>query len=219
MIERIKPNIELMMTKLLSYKLLKYIFYAILLLSTPVSALESFLKDLKTLQATFKQKLFNEQGKLLETAQGELFIQRPHQFRWDYQQPYQQLIVADGEKIWVYDADLEQVTVKDLDSALGKTPALLLSSARPVEEDFFVTSLPTQSTEFSRFELIPKDAQAQFESIRLTLQQGKLQGFELTDNLGQTTFITFAQSQYNQKLNEGLFIFTPPAGADVIVDE
>ncbi|MDY6994089.1 MAG: outer membrane lipoprotein chaperone LolA [Pseudomonadota bacterium] len=211
-----------MMKNVLHYNLLKWLGYTLWLFAVPLSAqetLESFLNELHTLHATFKQKLYNEQGKLLETAQGELFIQRPQQFRWDYQQPYQQLIVADGEKIWVYDADLEQVTVKDLDSALGKTPALLLSSGRPVEADFFVTPLPTQTAELKRFELIPKDAQAQFESIRLTLQNNKLQGFELTDNLGQTTFITFAHSQYNQKLDEGLFIFTPPAGADVIMDD
>ena len=211
-----------MMIRLFNFKLLKGLAYVLLCLATPLAAqetLDAFLKELKTLHATFKQKLFNEQGKLLETAQGEMFIQRPHQFRWDYQQPYQQLIVADGEKIWVYDADLEQVTVKNLDRALGKTPALLLSSGRQVEADFFVTPLPTPTEALARFELIPKDAQAQFESIRLTLQKNKLQGFELTDNLGQTTFITFAQGQYNQKLDQGLFIFTPPAGTDVIIDD
>jgi len=180
--------------------------------------LDNFLKDLSSLKAQFEQQLFNETGKLIETSQGQMYIKRPNQFRWDYQKPYHQLIVADGENVWIYDPDLEQVTMKKLTQALGKTPALLLSSNRPIEEDFFVNPLPTKA-DITRLELLPKDAQAQFDSIRLNLRGETLLGFELVDNLGQTTLITFKQTERNQKLEESLFIFTPPAGVDVVTED
>ena len=180
--------------------------------------LDNFLKNLTSLHAQFEQQLFNETGKQLETSQGQMYIKRPNQFRWDYQKPYQQLIVADGENVWIYDPDLEQVTMKKLTRALGKTPALLLSSNRPIEEDFFVNQLPAKA-DISRLELLPKDAQAQFDSIRLNLRGETLLGFELVDNLGQTTLITFKKIERNQKLEESLFIFTPPAGVDVVTED
>ena len=180
--------------------------------------LDSFLKNLNSLHAQFEQQLFNETGKQLETSQGQMYIKRPNQFRWDYQKPYQQLIVADGENVWIYDPDLEQVTMKKLTKALGKTPALLLTSNRPIEEDFFVNPLPAKA-DITRLELLPKDAQAQFDSIRLNFRGDTLLGFELVDNLGQTTLITFKQVERNQKLEESLFIFTPPAGVDVVTED
>jgi outer membrane lipoprotein carrier protein len=181
--------------------------------------LDSFLKDLRTLQAQFEQKLKSEKGDLLETSRGQMFLQRPNKFRWDYQQPFKQLIVADGDKVWVYDHDLDQVTIKNLKTALGSTPALLLSSDNTkIEQEFFVNPLPSQPG-INRFELVPKDAQAQFTSIRLNLQGKKLQTFEFTDNLGQTSVITFSQAKYNEAVDPDLFIFTPPAGADVVQDK
>ena len=180
--------------------------------------LDNFLKNLSSLHAQFEQQLFNETGKLIETSQGQMYIKRPNQFRWDYQKPYQQLIVADGENVWIYDPDLEQVTMKKLTKALGKTPALLLTSNRPIEEDFFVNPLPAKA-DITRLELLPKDAQAQFDSIRLNFRGDTLLGFELVDNLGQTTLITFKQVERNQKLEESLFIFTPPAGVDVVTED
>ncbi len=180
--------------------------------------LTQFLKELRTLQAHFEQKLYSEKGKLLETSQGQMFIQRPNQFRWNYQQPYQQLIVADQKKIWIYDQDLDQVTIRNLDKALGSTPALLLSSGNKLEEDFFITPLSAHSS-LSRFDLRPKDAQAQFTSIRITLQGQTLQSLELEDNLSQRSVIIFNQIKRNEPLDEGLFIFTPPAGADIVEDK
>ena len=180
--------------------------------------LNKFLQELHTLQAQFVQKLYNEKGSLLESSQGKMYVQRPNRFRWDYQQPYRQLIVADGERVWIYDNDLEQVTVKNLDQALGKTPAFLLSSSRRMEEDFFVNLLSSQNG-VMLFDLIPKDAQAQFDSMRINLSGKKMLGLELVDNLGQTTFITFNQVKRNQTLGKELFIFTPPAGVDIITDD
>jgi outer membrane lipoprotein carrier protein len=180
------------------------------------ATVNQFLAEFKTLHAQFKQELYNEHGTLLETSQGEVYIQRPNQFRWDYQKPYQQLIVADGKKVWVYDVDLEQVSVRSVKKALGKTPAILLSSHTHVEEDFIVTELYSKEKGVERFELIPKDLDAQFDSIRLSLQNNRLKGFELVDNLGQLTLITFSKEQRNIEVDQKLFTFFPPAGVDVV---
>ncbi|MFK5968779.1 MAG: outer membrane lipoprotein chaperone LolA [Candidatus Marithrix sp.] len=177
--------------------------------------LDDFLEQLKTMQGQFEQSLFNEQGSLLEKSQGKMYVQRPNKFRWEYKQPYEQLIVADGQKIWIYDSDLEQVTVKKLTNALGKTPAFLFGSNTNIEKDFFVNQLPV-TNDSMRFELIPKDEQNQFDSIRIDIKNKSLLGFELVDSLGQTTYISFEQIQNNQTLDKDLFIFTPPAGVDII---
>jgi len=183
-------------------------------------ALDHFLRDLQSLHAQFKQEIYDEKGQILEKSQGKMYIQRPNRFRWVYQQPYQQLIVADGKKVWIYDSDLEQVTVKNLDKALGKTPAFLLSHRQAtLEKDFIINKLPSSRTGATRLELIPKDAQAYFDSMRLNLQGKKLLNLELVDNLGQTTNIYFLKIKRNQKLNANLFKFTPPAGVDIIKDK
>jgi len=179
--------------------------------------LDNFLQGLRTLHAQFEQILYNEKGEELEKSQGKMYVQRPNKFHWEYKKPYTQLLVADGKKVWIYDKDLEQVTVKTLDKTVGKTPAFLLSSNRDIKEDFFVNRLPTSSQAHStRFELVPKDAQAQFDSMRISVRGKILLGFELVDHLGQTTYITFTQVRRNKKLKPELFIFTPPAGVDTI---
>ncbi|WP_353573312.1 outer membrane lipoprotein chaperone LolA [Candidatus Albibeggiatoa sp. nov. BB20] len=190
-----------------------------LLLSTNLYAqqdLAVFLHDLTSLQANFVQRLYADTGELLEETEGQMYIQRPDRFRWAYQVPYQQLIVADGQLVWIYDEDLEQVTIKDFDTALGKTPTLLLMSSQPrVEQDFNMTKLDSQS-EYSRLQLEPKDEEAQFEKIILTLDGQALRGLDLVDNLGQTTTMHFKNMQRNSQLDKKLFQFTPPEHVDII---
>ncbi|MBE9562804.1 MAG: outer membrane lipoprotein chaperone LolA [Proteobacteria bacterium] len=198
--------------------LIKYIVILTLLLPQSVFAnkmLDEFLKQLDTMQGQFKQSLFSEQGNLLEKTQGKMYAQRPNQFRWEYKKPYEQLIVADGEKIWIHDNDLEQVTVKKLSTTLGQTPAFLFSSGENIEKDFFINQLPIEKG-LMRFELIPTNAENQFDSMRIDIKDKSLVGLELVDNLGQVTHIIFEQIQNNQKLDKDLFIFTPPAGVDII---
>jgi outer membrane lipoprotein carrier protein len=181
-------------------------------------ALDNFLHGLHTLYAQFEQHIYDDNGHLLETSQGKMYVRRPNKFRWDYQQPYNQLIVADGKRVWIYDSDLEQVTRKSLSNTLGKTPAFILSRKRAPEEDFFINNLPSYRRDVTRLELIPKDAQAQFDSMRLNLHGKTLLNLELVDNLGQTTNITFRQMRRNPSLSDKLFIFTPPKGVDIIKD-
>ena len=181
--------------------------------------LDNFLQGLNTLSGQFEQELYNEKGVSLEKTGGQMYLQRPDKFRWEYQHPYVQLIVADGKEVWIYDSDLEQVTVRSLDNALGKTPALILSSNRKIDEDFVVNKLPSPK-EYARFELLPKDdEEAQFDSMRLNVRGKVLLTLELVDNLGQTTVIVFHKVLRNKKLKAKLFEFTPPAGVDVIHED
>jgi len=199
---------------------MKQYWLFILLLCSPNwlyanDSLDSFFQGLYTLHGQFEQQLYNEQNLLIEESRGLVYMQRPNRFRWEYQYPYEQLIVADGKRVWIYDEDLEQVTEKRLNKILGKTPAFLLSRARKIEEDFFVNQQPSKKGK-TRFELLPKDADATFEKMYINLRGKTLQGLELVDNLGQTTYITFPRLNPNFSLDEGLFIFTPPAGVDII---
>jgi len=199
--------------------LLSLVLYFISQITLASDTLDQFLTDLHTLQGNFEQKLFSDTEDLLETTSGTMVIERPGKFRWDYQKPYQQLIVADGERVWIYDLDLEQITVKTLDDTLGKTPALLLThDYQQIKKEYTIEELPTLG-ESVRLELQPKDTKAQFKLIRLTLQDNLLQELELQDNLEQKTFLTFDKVTRNQAADKVLFIFTPPAGVDVIMDD
>ncbi|MDM8548099.1 outer membrane lipoprotein chaperone LolA [Candidatus Venteria ishoeyi] len=196
-------------------------------LITPVQAVEAtvednqldyFLQKLNTLRADFKQQLFDETRTLLETSQGQLELQRPGKFRWEYQQPYEQLIVSDGSSIWIYDADLEQVTIKSFDASVADTPALLLSGRRPVDDIFKVRVLSDKENgqDLETLELLPKSDDAQFQQILLIFKADLLFRLEFKDKLGQFTLIEFSKQQKNTVLAENRFHFTPPEGTDLI---
>ncbi len=179
--------------------------------------LNNYLGNLSTFQANFEQRIYNDNGTLLEKSTGKMYVQRPNKFRWVYETPYNQLIVADGKRVWIYDNDLDQVTVKNLNKALGKTPAFLLSRSRKVNKDFRVKQIAYTK---KAFELIPKDKQAAFKKIRIKFNKyNNLKGFELLDNLDQRSYIYFSRVKKNKRMNKGLFIFTPPAGSDIIYEE
>jgi outer membrane lipoprotein carrier protein len=179
--------------------------------------LNDFLSSLYTFEANFSQRIYNDNGTLLEHSTGKMYVKRPNKFHWIYEQPYNQLIVADGERVWIYDSDLDQVTVKNMNKALGKTPAFLLSRSRKVNKDFIVKQIAYTR---KAFELTPKDRQATFKKIRIKFDiNNNLKGFELLDNLDQRSYITFTNFKKNQRIDEGLFIFTPPAGSDIINEE
>lgn len=176
--------------------------------------LQNFFKDLKTLSAEFKQSVENSQLNTVELSKGQLWIERPGKFRWNYNQPYLQEIVSDGNRIWIYDADLEQVTVKAINQTLGNTPAMLLSDNKPLTDSFAIADAGNFSG-MSWVELTPKDSDAGFSSIRLGFEKRQLMEMLLKDNLGQITMLTFKQLKRNEPVDKMLFKFTPPAGADV----
>jgi outer membrane lipoprotein carrier protein len=178
---------------------------------------EGFLQGLQSLQAQFKQTLTDRNGQTVEQASGTLAIRRPDRFRWDYREPNEQLIVADGSRIWLYDADLEQVTVRKLDDTLSATPAMLLSGQGNLEQNFEVTQTSQEGGVFW-VRMQPKRDDTDFKWVRLGFDGAALKFMELADKLGQTTHLEFAQLERNPTLDPSRFTFTVPPGADVIGD-
>jgi outer membrane lipoprotein carrier protein len=181
----------------------------------PGARLQTFLKEIKSLQAEFHQTLLDEHREPLEESRGLFLLQRPGKFRWDYQEPFSQEIVADGKHIWFYDPDLEQVTVKEQAAALGDTPALLLSGERLPKDSFHINNLPTKKG-LAWVELLPRDKEATFERLLLGFDDHSLRLMELRDSFGQTTRLVFTAVKINISLDPARFIFTPPEGVDVI---
>ncbi|MGM0593941.1 MAG: outer membrane lipoprotein chaperone LolA [Pseudomonadota bacterium] len=177
--------------------------------------LERFLTDLTTMEAQFVQSLTGAKGELIEESRGKLWLSRPGRFRLHYTSPYEQLYVADGGKIWMYDRDLEQVTVKPQDDALGSTPALLLSSAVPLAENFTIEEEGAHEG-FQWLMLKPRAGDSNFDYVRLALEGDTLRAMEMVDGFGQTTRLYLETVQRNPRLDGGLFSFEPPPGVDVI---
>ena len=181
-----------------------------------VARVDAYLGSLKTLSAGFVQVVQDKQGQVTERATGTLSISRPNRFRWDYQQPYAQTIVADGKKLWLYDPDLDQVTVRLLEQGLGATPAMLLSGSGKVG-DAFTAGPVEQQKDWTWCRLVPKQKGSDFERVSLGFDaRNELAAMELVDKLGQTTTIQFAQVKRGAALDDSLFRFVPPPGADVI---
>lgn len=184
----------------------------------PVKQLTDFLASSKSLSADFKQVLLNEAGIPVRTSYGVFYLQRPGKFRWNYQKPFTQEIVSDSGKVWFYDTDLEQVTIKKLDESLGSTPALLLSGDISLEANFTMLDQGVDG-DMQWIKLLPKSQETSFKYIVIGLKNGILGGMELSDNFGQLTRIYFSNVLINPPLKQTLFHFTPPKGADVFSDE
>lgn len=178
---------------------------------------ETFLSGLQGLQAQFHQVLTDRTGRAIDEASGVLAIRRPNRFRWDYREPYEQLIVADGSRVWLYDSDLEQVTVRKLDDTLSATPAMLLSGEGKLEENFTVTSFENDGA-VQWVQMEPKRSDTDFKTVRLGFDGTTLRFMQLSDKLGQTTRLEFTQVERNPLLDPSRFTFTVPPGADVIGD-
>ncbi len=202
------------------------LFFIILLCTTSLvhaaggdERIQQFFTEVKSLRADFEQTVTDSKGKIIQDAKGTFVLQRPGKFRWDYRAPYPQLIVADGRKLWIYDPDLEQVTVKQLDSVLGGTPAQLLSGARFPQQDFTVTP-QGQRNGLDWIELQPKanakTNERDFEKVQLGFDQRDLRMMTITDNFGNTTQLKFNNLQRNPSIEASAFVFTPPKGVDVV---
>jgi len=175
-----------------------------------------FFSEVTTVRADFTQVLTSSEGETLQKAGGTVLLQRPGKFRWDYVTPFHQLIVGDGAKVWIYDMDLEQVTVKSQDLTLGNTPALLLSTMVAPEDKFLITELGEREPGLEWVELRPKDKESSFERVRLAFGPRELEVMELVDGLGQTTRLSFSNVSRNTRIDPAQFVFVPPKGVDVI---
>lgn len=180
--------------------------------------LDKFLNGLDTMEANFIQTLYNPRGELVEESRGTMSLSRPGRFRLQYKNPYEQLYVADGKRIWMYDKDLEQVTVKAQADTLGSTPAMLLSTTKPLQDSFSITELGVHEG-FQWLELKPRATDSNFDFVRLALEGDVLRAMEMVDGFGQTTRLYFETVKRNPSLDKATFKFSPPPGVDVIGEQ
>ncbi len=183
-----------------------------------LARLQAFLDELDTLIADFTQDVVNRDLELVESATGRVVLQKPGRFRWDYREPFERVIVADGERVWLYEADLEQVTVRRLDEGLGETPAALLTGSVDVLETFEFLGSDTQD-DLLWVNLGPRSEAGDFDSIRLGFDGPLLTRLELRDRLGQTTRLAFAAVEQGTVVPEAVFTFDVPEGVDVIGED
>ena len=179
------------------------------------AALERFVGGVQTLSAQFTQVQTDEQGKVLASSAGSMLLSRPGKFRWTYTTPYQQLIVCDGAKVWLYDEDLSQVTVRPAGDALRGTPAELLSQRVLLGETFEISDGGSQG-KLRIVRLKPKQADSDFKSIELSLDGGTPVRMKFHDQLGGITDVAFNQVRLNPLLDAAQFRFTPPQGVEVV---
>ncbi|MBU0622796.1 MAG: outer membrane lipoprotein chaperone LolA [Gammaproteobacteria bacterium] len=178
--------------------------------------LKSFIAATRSAQANFTQEVQDKNGKLIQRSSGTMQFERPGKFRWEYRKPYEQLIVGDGKKFWIYDADLQQVTVKKLDAALGSSPAALLSGSNEIERGFALANVGADDG-LEWLQATPKSAESSFEIIRMAFNaRSELVVMELHDAFGHHTVLRFSEMRKNPSLSAGRFRFTPPEGADVL---
>lgn len=180
-----------------------------------VERLQTFLHNVHSLKADFTQTVKHATLPGAQKSHGTVLIKRPNRFRWNYVAPSKQIIDSDGEHLWIYDAELEQVTVKPLKTTLASSPAMLLSGRGSLREAFDVVA---QGSEGGRdwVELKPRVADTNFKSIRVELGPHNIRAMTLTDNLGQVTRIEFVDIIRNSAIPDKVFQFTPPPDADVI---
>jgi outer membrane lipoprotein carrier protein len=179
---------------------------------------KSFVQTTQSARANFEQKVYDRDRKLISEASGTFAFQRPGRFRWVYSKPAEQLIVGDGERVWIYDRDLNQVTVRKLSRALGSTPAALLAGSSDIEAAFELSDAGSRDA-LEWLEARPREREAGFERIRMGFDANGLKAMELTDHFGQTTVLRFSNVQRNAKIDPSDFRFQPPKGADVLGDK
>ena len=181
-----------------------------------IEKLKIFIAATHSAQANFTQEVLDQNGKRIQSANGIMQFQRPGKFRWTYQKPYEQLMVGDGEKFWLYDVDLNQVTVRKLDAALGSSPAALLSGSNEIERGFTLTESGNKDG-LEWLQATPKGQDSSFNKVLMAFNaQAELVMMELNDMFGHKTVLRFSAMQRNPKFAEKQFHFTPPKGADVL---
>lgn len=181
-----------------------------------VDALREFSREAKTGRAAFTQVVTSPDGAKKKTSSGTFEFARPNRFRFAYTKPYEQTIVGDGQKLWLHDPDLQQVTVRAMNQALGATPAALLAGGN-IERDFDLKPLPAaQGLDWVQAQPKAKDGNLGYTSLRVGFKGKTLAAIELTDSFGQKSQITFSDLVLNAPANEQALRFTPPAGTDVL---
>ncbi|HYG32188.1 MAG TPA: outer membrane lipoprotein chaperone LolA [Methylophilaceae bacterium] len=180
-----------------------------------VDQLHAFFNKAQSMRAHFHQTVVDSQGRKVQEVDGTMQLQRPGKFRWDYNKPYVQQIVGDGEKVWLFDPELNQVTVRTISSAIGSSPAALLAGSKEIEKSFELKDEGRQDA-LEWVMASPRDEDNGFEKVYLGFQDNVLKEMEMRDNFGHITVIEFSSIELNPKLSSQTFSFKPPAGADVV---
>ncbi len=179
--------------------------------------LTGLLQKAQTLTGRFSQLSLDGTGTQLQETSGEMALKRPGQFRWHTDEPMEQLLVSNGKKVWLYDPDLEQVTIQSLDQRLTHTPALLLSGdVSAISENFEITH--KEAGDVVDFTLTPKAKDTLFDTLRLSFRGDVINDMQMVDGVGQRTNILFQGVKLNEPLKDGLFTFDIPKGTDVIAE-
>ena len=174
-----------------------------------------FFESFNSLSADYSQTVMDQRMRVQRSMTGQLWVLRPGKFRWDYAQPYQQHIVADGERVWFYDVDLEQVSIKSQDKTMGSTPTILLSDATELEKQFEILSV-TREDNKTWFELIPKNNDSGFDALYIAMQGGVIAHMELKDSFGQLTRLDFDNVLLDRPVEMSRFKLDIPDGVDVL---
>lgn len=184
---------------------------------TAVQQLTALLTRSHTLQADFLQYTLDASGANIQESKGKIWLQRPHLFRWHTEPPFEQIIVADGELLWFYDPDLEQVIVQKYNAAMAATPMALLSGAVESLASSFDVHAYTDEIG-SHFVLKPLASDSLFEVLTLSFKDERISQISIEDSLDQKTLIQFQESIFNQPIDPQQFKFSVPAGVDEIRD-
>jgi outer membrane lipoprotein carrier protein len=183
----------------------------------PIEKLRAFIEQTRSARAIFTQTVADSKGQITQQASGTVQFQRPGKFRWTYSKPYEQLIVGDGEQLWIYDKDLNQVTQRKLDKALGSSPAALLAGADDIEKHFSLNALGKKG-KLDWLEVKPYDEDSLFDKVRLGFNRNTLEVMELYDHFGQKTTIILSKLERNPVTPGDTYTFTVPDGADVVTE-
>ena len=184
---------------------------------TPAAAadeLRARLAGLDTFAARFEQRVSDANGRIIDEGSGEFWLARPGRFRWQYETPWPRLLLADGESLWLFDEELEQVTVRDTGGLLDDTPAAIFAGRLELLDRYRITG--SREGDWLRVQLEPADAGTEFRRVAMRFAGDELVELELFDQFGQVTQISFAGAQANPQLDAALFRFAVPEGADVI---
>jgi outer membrane lipoprotein carrier protein len=205
-------------------RLLRPLLAAMYLLASPpgvagsaLDTVHAFFNDLHTLEADFHQQVLTSEGRLQQESDGHVWILRPGRFRWNYQTPYKQQLVADGRRLWSYDEDLAQVSVQPMDKVFSATPAMLLSGNEPLEKVFRMQEQPADDGR-QHVLLTPKSDDSSVIEVHLFFVKGELSRIVARDNFGNTTSFTFSGVIRNAAVDENIFHFVPPPDVDVVGD-
>ena len=180
-----------------------------------IDRLQAFIAGARTAEADFTQTVADKSGRVTQQASGKMAFARPGKFRWDYSKPYEQVIVGDGTRLWLYDVDLDQVTVKPLGDVIAGTPAALLAGDNAIEK-YFVLRDAGVADGLEWLEATPKNKDTSFERIRMGFKGDTLVQMELFDFFGQRTTLRLSHLVRNPAIPPARFSFTPPKGADII---